>query len=155
MELPEFALEEIEGLCNDFGYELVLHRVALQRKGVFVELVLDKPGGITVNDCGLAAERIGAFLDAAQVFPDGYSLRVSSPGVNRPLVKPEHFVRFVGSLVKLTTNRPVEGRKHFTARLVEFTEGVATLELEDGSHRRYEVPFDNIAKARVQYEWDD
>ena len=154
MELDRVALEEIEGICSDFGFELVTSQLRKQRDVVRIELVLDKPGGITVEDCALAAERIGAFLDASRLYGEDYSLRVSSPGLDYPLVKPEHFKRFVGSLVKVTTRLEREGRKHFDGRLVSYAEDVAIIELQDGSKRRFEVPFDEIAKANVQYEWD-
>ncbi len=155
MELRPEELREVEAICSDFGFELVLHQLSMQRDGVRLELVIDKPGGISSDDCELVAERAGGFLDTARVFAGGYSLRVSSPGLDRPLVKPAHFAAAVGCLVKLSLKTPIQGQKHFNGRLMAFEDNMARLEAEDGSGKEWLLPFADIAKANVKYEWDD
>jgi ribosome maturation factor RimP len=73
---------------------------------------------VSVDDCANVSRAVSALLDVEDVIPGSYTLEVSSPGIDRPLTRPEHFVRFAGFEAKLETRVPLDGRKRFTGRLL-------------------------------------
>lgn len=95
-------------------------------KGVPVELL----SGVTHEDCAAFATDFGTLLDVEDVVPGAeYTLEVSSPGLERKLVRPEDYVRFAGSLVKLKTFAPVQANRVWTGRLMGLADGVLTLDV--------------------------
>ncbi len=99
-------------------------------KARMLRVYIDKPGGVTHEDCSNFSREAGTIFDVEDAVPGGqYTLEVSSPGLDRKLSKPEDFQRFVGSLVKLTTRDPVNGNRHFEGRLKAFQDGRLSLEL--------------------------
>ena len=92
--------------------------------------IIDKPGGVTHEDCANFSREAGTIFDVEDAVPGGtYTLEVSSPGLDRKLSKPADFQRFTGSLVKLMTRDPVNGNRHFEGRLKSFQDGRLRLEL--------------------------
>ena len=99
-------------------------------KARMLRVYIDKPGGVTHEDCANFSREAGTIFDVEDAVPGGeYTLEVSSPGLDRKLSKPEEFQRFTGSLVKLTTRDPVNGNRHFEGRLKAFHDGRLSLEL--------------------------
>ncbi|HET7205592.1 MAG TPA: ribosome maturation factor RimP [Terriglobales bacterium] len=95
-----------------------------------LRVTIDKPAGVTHEDCANFSREVGTILDVEDVVPGGsYMLEVSSPGLDRKLFRPVDFQRFTGSVVKLTTREPVNGNRHFEGRLESFQDGRITLDL--------------------------
>ncbi|MCL4165848.1 UNVERIFIED_CONTAM: hypothetical protein GTU68_061855 [Idotea baltica] len=107
---------------------------------------IDSPNGITVTDCAKASRQFGAILDVEDPISNRYTLEVSSPGMDRPLAKPEHFIDVVGSDVKIKMATLVNGRRRFTGELVEATDEYAVVEV-DGEQT--ELPYVDMDRARL------
>lgn len=103
-------------------------------------------GGVHVDDCEKVSRRVSEVMDAADPIRGGYTLEVSSPGFDRPLRKRTHWVRFVGSRVKVETSVPRDGRRRWTGSIVAVKEGSVELEV-DGT--RVELGLDEIRHARL------
>ncbi len=112
-ELADLLEPTVEGL----GYELADLEVRLGGRSGVVRLFIDKPDGITLDDCEAVSHAVSALLDVEDPVPGHYDLEVSSPGLNRKLTKPEHFERFRGEEVKVELRFPIEGRKRFRGLL--------------------------------------
>ena len=120
----------------------------------------DPLAGVTHEDCASFSREFGTVLDVEDVMPGSYTLEVSSPGLDRKLVKAADFTRFTGSRVKLTTRQPVNNNRHFEGRLEKFEDGRLTLDLSVASHKsrkkmgeaagqKIEIEFANVEKANL------
>jgi len=99
-------------------------------KARMLRIFIDKPDGVTHEDCANFSREVGTIFDVEDAVPGStYTLEVSSPGLDRKLSKPADFERFTGSVVKLMTRDPVNGNRHFEGRLAAFGEGRLSLEL--------------------------
>jgi ribosome maturation factor RimP len=116
--------------------------------------------GVTHEDCANFSREFGTILDVEDVMPGSYTLEVSSPGLDRKLIKAADFSRFAGSRVKLTTRQPINGNRHFEGRLESFESGRLTLDLSVASHKsrkkmgaaagqKVEIEFANVEKANL------
>ena len=145
MKTEEKIERIIEPIIGAMGYDLV--RVMLigsvnPTLQIMIERKDLKP--IVIEDCVKASKAISPVLD--EKLEDDYNLEVSSPGVDRPLVKPEHFKRFIGSEAKIETHHEVEKRKRFKGKLV--AAGSKEVEIEMAGIV-YKIAFENIAKAKL------
>jgi len=127
-------------------------------KARMLRVFIDKPGGVTHEDCADLSREVGTILDVEDAVPGGsYTLEVSSPGLDRKLIKPEDYTRFVGQKVKVTTRDAVNGSRHFQGRLQGLAEGRVKLQLEgnrpQGKHRERKdagsVPLENAAQIEI------
>ncbi len=151
--------EELENilcpLINIENYELVELQYRREKEGWVLRIFVDKPNGVTLDDCTKLSEKIGRFLDEKNLIPQRYILEVSSPGLDRPLKKESDFQKFSGRLVKITLYAPQDGQRHFVGRLRGINEGKVNLEIfseKEISLRRIEIPLENIASARLEIE---
>jgi ribosome maturation factor RimP len=111
------------------GVELVEAEMRGGGKARTLKLTIDKPEGVTHEDCANVSRELSAILDVEDAVPGGsYTLEVSSPGLDRKLLKAEDYSRFTGSLVKLMTREPVDGNRYFEGRLMSFESGRLVLE---------------------------
>jgi ribosome maturation factor RimP len=111
-------------------------------------------GGISHADCERVSHQLSVILDVEDLVPGpGYTLEISSPGLDRKLVKPADFERFQGRLVKISTAEPVENAKFFEGRLVGFENGVVRMELKGRERRMVKLPFAAIRKANLVVEF--
>ena len=144
-------VEQIEQLATPILQHHNMELVDLQfqhEHGQWVlRFFLDKPGGITLDDCATMSDHLGGALDAADLIQQSYSLEVSSPGINRPLKKESDYQRFVGEKVDVTLYAPVNGRRHFRGTIQAVQSGVVTV--EDASHASFELPLEGVAKAKL------
>jgi ribosome maturation factor RimP len=115
--------------------------------------MIDKDGGVTHADCEGVSRQLGELLDAEDIIPgeQGYTLEVSSPGVDRPLLKPADFTRAVGQKIRIQLREAREKRKRFDGTLEAF-DG-ARLQLNLGAGQRLEASLPEIEKANIKYEW--
>ena len=141
MDLMQVVETTVEGL----NFELV----ALERAGRgLLRVFIDHPDGITVENCVLVSDQLTRVFTVENI--DYERLEISSPGLDRPLRKPEHYQRFIGELVKLRLRVPREARKVFSGRLVEVTPSGIRLDLESGPA---DFAFDVIEKANLVPEF--
>lgn len=137
----------LEPVVEDLGYELIWVQLAGGEGSQIVRVFIDHADGIDVDDCAKVSREISGVMDVEDPIPGNYTLEVSSPGLDRPLVKPAHFEQFAGQQIKLRTFAPsLEGRRRYTGLL----KGVAGDEVEievDGE--LHAVPLDNIEIARL------
>ena len=111
---------------------------------------IDKPGGITVNDCEAVSRKFSDKLDEDDFIEDSYIMEISSPGLDRPLKKEKDFVRSMGKLVELRTYRPIEKQKEFCGILNAYDDNSVTIE-EDGTLRTFDKK--DIALIRLAIEF--
>jgi len=114
------------------GIECVKLEVVGSPRSPVVRLYIDKPGGVTVNDCARVSRAIGLVLEREDPIPGRYLLEVSSPGNNRPLTTEEHYQRFAGKEARIAVEKPEEGRITYTGRIGSCINGVLTLETDHG-----------------------
>jgi len=133
------------------GMELVEVEVKGGGNQRFVRIAIDKPEGITHADCELVSHQVGTILDVEDVVPGRYTLEVTSPGVERKLLKPKDYERFQGKKIKLTLREAVEGSRHFEGTLAGFQAGLVALEVAPG--KTLQFPYDQIQKANLKFEW--
>ena len=115
-----------------------------------LQVMIDVPDGsreINVDDCAKVSRALSAVLDEKDPIKDKYSLEVSSPGLDRPLTKPEHFVRFKGYTAKVETINEVDKRKRIKGVILGLDENNNVHIDMDG--KEFVVAFDNIAKAKI------
>jgi ribosome maturation factor RimP len=117
-----------------------------------VRISIDKPAGVTHADCELVSQQVGTILDVEDVVPGGrYTLEVSSPGVERKLRKLADYQRFQGKKAKITLRDEIEGRRNWEGTLSGLAEGAVALEVGPGKTLR--LPFEQIQKAHLKFEW--
>jgi ribosome maturation factor RimP len=121
-----------------------------RRGGRVLRLYLDKEGGPNVDDLSRVSRRLSELLDENDVVDGAYTLEISSPGINRPLKRPEHFARFVGKKVRVRTREMINGRRSFLGDLLEVTPDKIAVN-QDGS--RWEIPFSLIEKSNYEHDW--
>ena len=136
----------LEPVVESLGYELVLLEYFPQRGGATLRLFIDSLGGITVKDCERVSREVSGLLDVEDPIPQGYRLEVSSPGMDRPLVKPEHFERFVGQDVAIKLAVPRDGQRRFSGRLLGFAKRAVSLQTEHGN---VDFGLDEIERAQL------
>lgn len=142
-------------MAADLGLELVAVEFVKEGADWFLRLYIDKPGGVTHDDCEALSNRIGAKLDAADPIPQSYHLEVSSPGLERPLRKDADFVRFAGLKVRVHTYAAWQGKKQWDGVLLGLndTGGGQQIELELAPGReRVALPRAQVSRVHLLYE---
>jgi ribosome maturation factor RimP len=137
----------------DRGLELVDVELKRSPSGQLVRLYVDRPdGGIGLDQLQSVSEEVSAILDAEDPIEGHYTLEVSSPGLDRPLHGEADYRRFVGRLAKLSSYEPVEGRRHWTGRIVTCDDGIVTLALV-GEKESARLPLTKISHGRLEVEF--
>ena len=168
MALDVDRVREIaERVATSSGLDVVEIEFLGGGKARMLRVFLDKPAagtdplaGVTHEDCANFSREFGTILDVEDVMPGSYTLAVSSPGLDRKLIKAADFSRFTGSRLKLTTRQPVDNNRHFEGRLESFKDGRLTLDLSVASHKsrkkmgavageKIEIEFANVEKANL------
>ena len=157
-----FDIERVREIAAQVGTSSGVEVVEVDMRGSgnarMLRVFIDKPGGVTHEDCANVSRELSTVLDVEDAVPGGpYVLEVSSPGLDRKLSRPADFERFTGSRIKLTTRTPVNGNRHFEGRLQSFHEGRMTLELGTPGKKpkpgsvpvKIEIELSNVEKANV------
>src|SRR5689334_17583800 len=154
--------EIAERVAASSGLEVVEVELRGGGKARMLRIVIDKPAGVTHEDCANLSREVGTILDVEDAVPGGYyTLEVSSPGLDRKLLKAADYERFTGSRVKLMTRQPVNGNRHFEGKLESFHDGRLMLDLtpvrkkakaNDGSPQKLEIELANVEKANLVLE---
>ena len=122
-----------EPIAESLGLEIWDIRFLKEGTGWFLRIFIDKDGGVGIDDCVEMSRALNVPLDEADLIEQAYCLEVSSPGVERELVREEHFQKYLGAKVKLKTIRPVDGKREFSGVLENYENGLATVRFEDVS----------------------
>lgn len=137
----------------DMGYEIVRLKLfgghqARRDGGVVLQIMLDRADGfaLSVEDCAKASRQISALMDVEDPLADAYTLEVSSPGIDRPLVKLAHFDKYHGEEARIETHFPVEGRRRFRGLLDGTTDEAVLIQVEGTI---YQVPVTEIRTAKL------
>jgi ribosome maturation factor RimP len=139
-----------ERVAASLGLEVIEIELRGGGKSRMLRIVIDKPGGVTHEDCASLSREVSTILDVEDAVPGGsYVLEVSSPGLDRRLYGPADFERFQGSRVKLTTKDPVNGNRHFEGRLERFESGRLTLDLA-AARRKFRPRSDALHKLEIE-----
>ncbi len=147
MDLSERIQDLIEASVDDLGYNIVRVLITGKDKLVLQIMVEHKDGqGMTVDDCATISRAVSALLEIEDPIGGAYTLEVSSPGLDRPLVRLGDFERFQGLEVKIEINRPLDGRRRFKGRLLG-VEGDTVRILVDGVEVDLSHP--DIHKAKL------
>ena len=104
----------------------------------YLRAYIDKPGGITVDDCEVVSRAFSDILDEKDYIEDTYIFEVSSPGLGRPLKKEKDFARSIGEEVEIRTYRAIDRQKEFIGILVEYDKDTVTIEYEDETTQKFE-----------------
>jgi ribosome maturation factor RimP len=131
-------------------------RIFIDRPPAAGETVpLDQPHGVSLGDCELISQKVGEALDLEDVIPgeEGYQLEVSSPGVERKLVRPVDFERFRGHKVKIRLREPLENQKVWRGTLAGMEGGVVNLTASAPLKMSLAIPLDRIERANVEFRW--
>jgi len=149
----------VEPILVDLGMELVDLEYQHEGRDWVVRIFMDKVGGVTLDDCVDVSREVGAVLEVEDVIRVAYRLEVSSPGLDRPLVKTADYERFAGALVKVKTFEKMDpdGRGHerktFVGRLVGIADGRVTLLQLDKKGGEVVFSLEEIAKANLEPEF--
>jgi ribosome maturation factor RimP len=135
------------------GLEFVYAELAGTKNNLVVRVFLDKPGGITLDECGKASRDIEGAMDTIDLIPNSYVLEISSPGLDRRLFSRGDFEKFAGKTVKLKTDKEFGGRKTLKGELAGF-EGDLVI-VEDPEAGRLNIPLENILRANLVYDFSE
>jgi ribosome maturation factor RimP len=145
-------VEEIaQRVAEAEGMELVEAAVLGGGNNRVVRLYVDKPEGISHADCELISQQVGTILDVEDVVPGHYTLEVSSPGLERKLLKPRDYERFLGRKARITLHEAVDNQRHWEGTLAGYQDGVISLNAEGG--KTVQFRFDQVNKANLKFEW--
>ncbi len=132
------------------GFEIVLVEIKGAGSHSVVRVLIDQPGGITLNDCERFSRHFGVVLDVEDLIPSSYVLEVSSPGLDRPLIKETDYRRFAGKTAKVRTRLAIEGQRSHKGKILGATEGRLSLETSPG--KQVEIAIADIEKANLVIE---
>lgn len=145
------ALEEvIIPVVSGLGFEFVGLQYMPQGKHSLLRLFVDKPGGITIDDCAIVSRQVDAVLSVRAPMRGEYTLEVSSPGLDRLLFTPAQFQEQVGKMVSIRLMAPVEGKRNFKGILEKVEEETIFLQVGDD---RIRLSFTDILEARLVPVW--
>jgi ribosome maturation factor RimP len=144
--------EIAERVAGPEGIEVVEVQLLGGGKARLLRIFIDKPEGISHKECEFISQQVGTILDVEDVIPgEGYTLEVSSPGLERKLTKPQDFERFAGRKAKFLLREPVENRRRWEGTLLRFSDWLIALEPEAG--KVIQIALGQVEKANLKFEW--
>jgi ribosome maturation factor RimP len=144
-------LEAIEPQVQALGFECVEVVFAVEAGRRILRVLLDSPHGVTLDECASVSRALGPLLDDSAEVAGSYTLEVSSPGINRPLTKPEHFRRFLGERVKIRLKEKLDGGLTVSGILRDLQSDVVVVDTTVGPKQ---VSLHQIARARLHRDLD-
>lgn len=146
--------EAVSPILWTLGLELVEIVCVGQGPRSVVRVFIDKPGGVTLDDCERAHVALGPALDVADPFPHAYTLEVSSPGLDRPFKRIQDYQRAVGKLVSIKLKEPLAGQWRVVGTLIGVEDEMLTLSMKESpATRTITLKVDKIAEARLFVKW--
>ena len=138
-------------ILEEMQFELVDVEYVKEGSNWYLRAYIDKPGGITIDDCEAVSRALSDLLDEKDFIDDSYILEVSSPGLGRPLKKEKDFRRSIGSDIEVRLYRMLDGEKEYYGILKDFDDTDLTLELDDGEEKK--IPRELIALVRLAFDF--
>jgi ribosome maturation factor RimP len=130
--------------------EFVHAEVVGSKRNMTVRVYIDKPGGVTLEDCSVVSKRMEAVLDADDLIPSAYLLEVSSPGLERELYSISDFEKFIGQRVKVKLKNAVNDQKVFIGQIAEVENG--EIAIEEKTRGTVRFPYSEVAKANLRVD---
>ena len=133
---------------ENLGFDVVrILMTGAQRPTLQIMIERKDRKNLVVDDCAAVSRAVSAILDEKDPIDSEYSLEVSSPGIDRPLTKPEHFARFTGYEAKIETSETIDGRKRFKGKIITLKEdNTISFSMDD---KEYLIPYSSVAKAKL------
>lgn len=145
------ALETLDNLLNSvvtgLGYELWGYEYRPQQESALLRVFIDHKNGINIDDCSKVSRQLSATMDVEDPIPVAYIMEVSSPGIDRVLFKPEHYLPYIGETIKIRTRIPLDNRRNFRGTILECSEDSVTIKVDNDL---FNIPFDSIDRARLK-----
>jgi len=141
----ENRIEElIAPSLESMGFQIV----RIQHNGTALQIMAERKdgSGIGTEECAEISKVVSTLLDVEDLIQDRYTLEISSPGLDRPLIRLNDYERFLGFEAKIETDAPIDGRKRFKGRLIGLRDNIIVLETDEG---KCEIPFDDIHKGKL------
>jgi len=150
--LPARVAAIVEPVIEQLGYRLVRVRVS-GAEGCTVQIMAERPDGtMSVEDCEAVSRALSPVLDVADPIDRTYRLEISSPGIDRPLVRKSDFERYAGHVAKIETALPIQGRKRFRGLLIGTEGEAARIRRDDaveGEEAEVLLPIDEMSEAKL------
>jgi ribosome maturation factor RimP len=150
--LPARVATIVEPVIEQLGYRLVRVRVS-SAEGCTVQVMAERPDGtMSVEDCEAVSRALSPVLDVADPIERAYRLEISSPGIDRPLVRKSDFERYTGHLAKIETSMPIQGRKRFRGVLAGTEGETARIRRDDaaeGEETEIMIPIEEMSEAKL------
>jgi ribosome maturation factor RimP len=147
------TIEEVQGILAPILREEDLELVEIEfrpsGKRWLLRVYIDRTRGVTIKDCEYVSRELGRILDVDDTIEHPYTLEVSSPGLTRPLKRPEDFARSIGKTVRLVTSEPFEGRSELDGEILLVDNESVEIRGKIGV---FKIPFCAIRKARLEFE---
>jgi len=130
------------------GMEILEVEYRRESAGWVLLIFLDSERGISVEDCAAVSRVVGDLLDVTDLIPNAYNLEVSSPGIDRPLRRLDHFQKYIGYIIEVRTISPIQNRRNLKGELKEASSECVVIECEAGN---YSISMSLIERARLLY----
>jgi ribosome maturation factor RimP len=151
MENRDKVIELAEPILAEQGLELVDVELRREGRGLTLRVLVDREGGVDLETLSRLSRELSVMFDVEEPVVVPYTLEVSSPGIDRPLRKLDHFVRYLGKKVRLRSRVPLNGQRNFSGTLATVTAGGVTLRSESGAETYIE--FSNVEKANYEHAY--
>lgn len=153
-KLKERVFNLASRLAEDCRFDLVDLRVSTGGRKTTIRVDIDKDGGITLDECAVFNRRLGALMDVEDPVQGSYILEVSSPGLDRPLKRPEDFEKNRGRLVRIVTKEMIDNQSFFTGRISGVSGETFKLAIsgKKGLLREIDIPFSIVSRANLEVE---
>lgn len=138
----------------DEGFELYDVQILGSGRKTILRIFIDKDGGVTIDDCEKMSKSLGVVLDIEDIIQSSYTLEVSSPGIDRPLISKRDFEKNIGKLVRITTSEMIVNQTFFIGRITDVGENWVRIAFDKkGKKEDLFIPLDKISKARLELEF--
>ena len=151
--IEERVREIAERVALDHGLELVHAEMAGPEGKPIIRIFIDKPDGVTHEDCSEVSLHVGTILDVEDFIHSAYTLEVSSPGLERGLYKLADYERFSGQLAKMKSRNAINGQRNFRGRIIGI-DGEHVI-FDDKTSGRVTVPFSSVVKANLEIDFEE
>lgn len=131
------VLAIVEPILAEKALELADLEFVKEGPNWYLRIYIDKEGGVTIEDCESVSRILEKKLDEKDPIEQAYILEVSSPGIDRPLKKPEHFQKYIGEIIDIKLYKPLEGKKEYQGELKQFEDGIITITDENGKELQF------------------
>lgn len=150
LQISETVREFAAKIAENNKLELVHVETVGSMKSPTVKVFIDKPNGVTIEDCSNVSRELETVLDAEDFIPTAYILEVSSPGLERELYSLQDFAKFAGHLAKVKAHKPINGQRNFRGKIVSVEGSIITFEDKTSGLIRFD--YESVAKANLEID---